>query len=56
MELSALGIPLEPVRYIWLIAFLLYLVVCVAVDIAYSSTLSKEEARRLTRFLQRLPP
>lgn len=53
MELSALGIPLEPVRYIWLIAFLLYLVVCVAVDIAYSSTMSKEEARR--RFLQGLP-
>ena len=53
MELSALGISLEPLRYIWLIAFLLYLVVCVAVDIAYSSTMSKEEARR--RFLQGLP-
>ena len=55
MELSALGIPLEPVRYIWLIAFLLYLVVCVAVDIAYSSTLSKEEARRLHVFYKGSP-
>ena len=55
MELSALGIPLEPVRYIWLIAFLLYLVVCVAVDIAYSSTMSKEEARRLHVFYKGSP-
>ena len=55
MELSALGIPLEPLRYIWLIAFLLYLVVCVAVDIAYSSTMSKEEARRLHVFYKGSP-
>lgn len=55
MELSALGIPLEPVRYIWLIAFLLYLVVCVAIDIAYSSTMSKEEARRLHVFYKGSP-
>lgn len=55
MELSALGMPLEPVRYIWLIAFLLYLVVCVAVDIAYSSTMSKEEARRLHVFYKGSP-
>lgn len=55
MELNALGIPLEPVRYIWLIAFLLYLVVCVAVDIAYSSTMSKEEARRLHVFYKGSP-
>lgn len=55
MELSALGIPLEPLRYIWLIAFLLYLVVCVAVDIAYSSTMSKGEARRLHVFYKGSP-
>ena len=55
MELSALGISLEPLRYIWLIAFLLYLVVCVAVDIAYSSTMSKEEARRLHVFYKGSP-
>lgn len=55
MELSALGIPLEPLRYISLIAFLLYLVVCVAVDIAYSSTMSKEEARRLHVFYKGSP-
>ena len=55
MELSALGIPLEPLRYIWLIAFLLYLVVCVAIDIVYSSTMSKEEARRLHVFYKGSP-
>ena len=47
MELSALGIPLEPVRYIWLIAFIVYIGLCVVPAITHPATISTEKAKEL---------
>lgn len=47
MELSALGIPLEPVRYIWLIAFIVYIGLCVVPAITHPATISREKAKEL---------
>ena len=35
MDLSALGLPMEQLRDVWLIAFMVYLGLCLLVDIAY---------------------
>ena len=34
MDLSALGLPMEQLRDVWLIAFMVYLGLCLLVDIA----------------------
>ena len=47
MELSALGIPLEPVRYIWLIAFIVYIGLCIVPAITHPETISREKAKEL---------
>lgn len=47
MELSALGIPLEPVRYIWLFAFIVYIGLCVVPAITHPATISTEKAKEL---------
>lgn len=47
MELSALGMPLEPVRYIWLIAFIVYIGLCVVPAITHPATISTEKAKEL---------
>lgn len=47
MELSALGIPLEPVRYIWLIAFIVYIGLCIVPAITHPATISREKAKEL---------
>lgn len=47
MELSVLGIPLEPVRYIWLIAFIVYIGLCVVPAITHPATISTEKAKEL---------
>lgn len=47
MELSALGIPLEPVRYIWLIAFIVYIGLCIVPAITHPATISTEKAKEL---------
>ena len=35
MDLSALGLPMEQLRDVWLIAFMVHLGLCLLVDIAY---------------------
>lgn len=47
MELSALGIPLEPLRYIWLIAFIVYIGLCIVPAITHPATISREKAKEL---------
>lgn len=47
MDLSALGIPLEPVRDVWLIAFMAYTFACLLVDIAYPVNIPAAKAREL---------
>ena len=47
MELSALGISLEPVRYIWLFAFIVYIGLCVVPAITHPATISTEKAKEL---------
>ena len=47
MELSALGIPLEPVRYIWLITFIVYIGLCIVPAITHPATISREKAKEL---------
>lgn len=47
MELNALGIPLEPVHYIWLIAFIVYIGLCVVPAITHPATISTEKAKEL---------
>lgn len=47
MELSALGMPLEPVRYIWLIAFIVYIGLCIVPAITHPATISREKAKEL---------
>lgn len=47
MELSALGIPLEPLRYIWLITFIVYIGLCIVPAITHPATISTEKAKEL---------
>ena len=47
MELSALGISLEPVRYIWLIAFIVYIGLCIVPAITHPATITTEKAKEL---------
>ena len=47
MELSALGIPLEPVRYVWLIAFIVYIGLCIVPAITHPATITTEKAKEL---------
>ena len=47
MELSAFGIPLEPVRYIWLIAFIVYIGLCIVPAITHPATITTEKAKEL---------
>jgi len=47
MELSALGMPLEPVRYIWLIAFIVYIGLCIVPAITHPATITTEKAKEL---------
>lgn len=47
MELNALGIPLEPLRYIWLIAFIVYIGLCIVPAITHPATISTEKAKEL---------
>lgn len=47
MDLSALGIPLEPLRYIWLIAFIVYIGLCIVPAITHPATISTEKAKEL---------
>lgn len=47
MELNALGIPLEPVRYIWLFAFIVYIGLCIVPAITHPATISTEKAKEL---------
>ena len=47
MELSAFGIPLEPLRYIWLIAFIVYIGLCIVPAITHPATISREKAKEL---------
>lgn len=47
MELNALGIPLEPVRYIWLIAFIVYIGLCIVPAITHPATITTEKAKEL---------
>ena len=43
MDLSALGLPMEQLRDVWLIAFMVYLGLCLLVDIAYPVPIKKEK-------------
>ena len=47
MELSAFGIPLEPLRYIWLIAFIVYIGLGIVPAITHPATISTEKAKEL---------
>ena len=47
MDLSALGLPMEQLRDVWLIAFMVYLGLCLLVDIAYPVPIKKEKAADL---------
>lgn len=47
MELSAFGIPLEPLRYIWLIAFIVYIGLCIVPAITHPATITTEKAKEL---------
>ena len=47
MDLSALGLPMEQLRDVWLIAFMVYLGLCLLVDIAYPVPIKKEKAAEL---------
>ena len=47
MDLSALGLPMEQLRDVWLIAFMVYVGLCLLVDIAYPVPIKKEKAAEL---------
>ena len=47
MELSALGMPLEQVRNVWLVAFFIYLACCLLVEVAYPTIIDAERARKV---------
>lgn len=47
MDLAALGLPLEQVRNIWLVAFFIYLACCLLVEFAYPTLINAERARNV---------
>lgn len=47
MDLAALGLPLEQVRNIWLVAFFIYLACCLLVEVAYPTLIGAERAREV---------
>jgi Di-and tricarboxylate transporter len=47
MDLAALGLPLEQVRNVWLVAFFIYLTCCLLVEFAYPTIIDAERARKV---------
>lgn len=47
MDLAALGLPLEQVRNVWLVAFFIYLACCLLVEVAYPTIIDAERARKV---------
>lgn len=47
MDLSALGLTMEQLRDVWLISFMVYLGLCLLVDIAYPVPIKQEKAQEL---------
>ena len=47
MDLAALGLPLEQVRNVWLVAFFIYLACCLLVEVAYPTLINAERARNV---------
>jgi len=47
MDLAALGLPMEQVRNVWLIAFIVYIGLCIVPAITHPATISREKAKEL---------
>lgn len=47
MDLAALGLPMEQVRNVWLVAFFIYLACCLLVEVAYPTLINAERARNV---------
>lgn len=47
MDLTTLGLPLEQVRNVWLVAFFIYLACCLLVEVAYPTMIDAERARKV---------
>ena len=47
MDLAALGLPMEQVRNVWLVAFIIYLACCLLVEVAYPTIIDAERARKI---------
>ncbi len=47
MDLAALGLPMEQVRNVWLVAFFIYLACCLLVEVAYPTMIDAERARKV---------
>ena len=47
MDLAALGLPMEQVRNVWLIAFIVYIGLCIVPAITHPATISTEKAKEL---------
>ena len=47
MDLAALGLPLEQVRNVWLVAFFIYLACCLLVEVAYPTLIGASRAREV---------
>ena len=44
MDLTALGLPMEQVRNVWLVAFFIYLACCLLVEVAYPTLIGASRA------------
>lgn len=47
MDLTALGLPMEQVRNVWLVTFFIYLACCLLVEVAYPTLISASRARKV---------
>ena len=47
MDLAALGLPMEQVRNVWLVAFFIYLACCLLVEVAYPTLIGASRAREV---------
>ena len=47
MDLAALGLPMEQVRNVWLVAFFIYLACCLLVEVAYPTLVGASRAREV---------
>lgn len=47
MDLTTLGLPMEQVRNVWLVAFFIYLPCCLLVEVAYPTIINAERARNV---------